>query len=364
MKMNVVKIIIAIILSPGIIPTYGQVSTPEKGTLVTENLTSSVLKENRIGLSPERRVKVYLPPGYSFSKKSYPVVYYLHNTFYNPDKLFEDGSVINLIERGLSNGIVREFILVAADYSSPTTGSIYENSPVSGKWLDFTIKELVPFIDRKFRTLATRNSRAITGDFFGGRGALKLAMTQADVFSVVYALHPVATGTGQLPWPYIDIDWKKTHEAKSFDDIRKADGRTLLFVVFSQAFLPNLDRPPLFCDFYTEVEDGILKYKPDNLLKIKRQFLLDETLNECADNLRTMRGIAFDWGRFDNTYAHVHSNQEFSRKLQDLGIDHEAEEYSGNPWDRTWTDHGRFYSRVLPFLNRHLLFEPTNNLKQ
>lgn len=357
MKPNIIKIIIIVNVLMGATPNYGQSPISLKGTLLTENLTSSVLKENRIGLNPERAVKVYLPPGYSSSKKSYPVVYYLHNTFYNPDKLVEDGKMIDLLERGLSNGTVREFILVAADYSSPTTGSIYENSPVSGKWLDFTVKELVPFIDRKFRTLATRESRAVTGDFFGGRGALKLAMTHADVFSVVYALHPVATGTGPLPWPYIDIDWKKTHEAKSFDDIRKADGRTQLFLAFSQAYLPNLNRPPLFCDFYTEEENGVLKYLPEKILKIKKGFLLDETLNECADNLRTMRGIAFDWGRFDNTYAHVYSNQEFSRKLQDLGIGHEAEEYSGNPWDRTWTDHGRFYSRVLPFLNRHLLFD-------
>ncbi len=363
MKVSVTKLFITVILFMTASTSYGQSTTSVKGTMVTENLESSILKENRIGIDPRRKVKVYLPPGYGSSKKSYPVVYYLHSAFSNPDKLFENERVIELVERAFTQGIVREFIFVAADYTSPTIGSIYENSPVSGRWLDFTIQELVPFIDRRFRTLATRASRAVTGDFFGGRGALKLAMTHAEVFSVVYALHPVGTGTGQLPWPYIDIDWKKAHEAKSFDDIRKADGRTQIFVAFSQAYLPNLNRPPLFCDFYTEVEEGSLKYLPDRILKLKKGFLLDETLNECADNLRTMRGIAFDWGRFDNTYAHVHSNQQFSRKLADLGIDHEAEEYSGNVWDHTWTDHGRFYSRVLPFLDRHLLFESRTKIK-
>ena len=87
------------------------------------------------------------------------------------------------------------------------------------------------------------------------------------------------------------------------------------------------------------------------------EFLLDQTLNESEKNLRSMRGIAFDWGRFDETRAHVVSNRDFSRKLQDLGIEHEAEEYAGNPFDKNWTDNGRFFSRVLPFLERYLIFK-------
>jgi hypothetical protein len=83
-------------------------------------------------------------------------------------------------------------------------------------------------------------------------------------------------------------------------------------------------------------------------------FLLDETLNEAAPALRSMRGLAFDWGRFDTTQAHVSSNRQFSRKLEDLGVEHEAEEYRGDPFNRTWTDDGRFAKRALPFLARHL----------
>jgi hypothetical protein len=51
----------------------------------------------------------------------------------------------------------------------------------------------------------------------------------------------------------------------------------------------------------------------------------------------------------------VISNRQFSRKLEDLGIEHEAEEYRGDPWNRTWTEDGRFAKRVLPFLRRHLV---------
>lgn len=277
----------------------------------------------------------------------YPVVYYCHNIFWSAEKLFEDGRLVSLLERGFANGVVNEFILVAADYSTPTTGSVYENSPTTGRWLDFTVKELVPFIDSKFRTIKNRESRALIGDLMGGRGALKLAMVNPDVFSVVYALHPVATGTGDIPWPYVNIDWKKIHQAKSFDDIN--DGRTMLFVTFCQAFLPNPNRPPFYCNFFMEIENGEPKLNVANAIKMEGAFLLDETLNEFEKNLRSMRGIGFDWGRFDETRAHVESNRDFSRKLQDLGIEHEAEEYAGNTYDKNWIDTDDFILVCFPF---------------
>ncbi|QIP14539.1 esterase family protein [Spirosoma aureum] len=326
------------------------------GTLSTEKLASTILRDNRIGLDTNRDIKVYLPPGYANSSKSYPVVYYCHSIFTNAEKLVGDGTIINLLERGFANGVVNEFIFVVADYSTPTTGSIYENSPVSGRWLDFTTDELVPFIDGRFRTLRHRDSRALAGDFMGGRGVLKLAMVRPDLFSVVYALHPVATGIGFLPWSSVDIDWKKIHRAKSFADL-KGDGRAQIFVTVSQAYLPNMNRPPFYCDFFTELENGETKLNVENTRKSKRGFHLEETLDESVENLQTMRGIAIDWGRFDPNQDHVQSNRVFSRKLEDLGIEHEAEEYRGNPWNRNWTENGRFYARVLPFLARYLVFD-------
>jgi len=333
-------------------------TSPERkhGTLITEQLTSKILQENRVNLDPNRKVKVYLPPDYATSGKSYPVVYYCHNIFYNSERLFQDSKLIDLLEQGFANNIVKEFIFVAADYSTASTGSLYENSPISGRWLDFTVQELVPYIDSKFRTLRQRESRAVVGDFMGGRGALKLAMSHAEVFSVVYALHPVATGRGYMPWSEVQIDWKKIHNAKSAADI-VGDGRAQIFVAVCQSALPNLTRPPFYCDFFVEPSDGESKLNPENVIKAKKEFHLEETLTESATNLRTMRGIAFDWGRFDANQDHVYSNREFSRRLEDLGIEYEAEEYRGTPFNKTWTDTGRFATRVLPFLARHLVFE-------
>jgi S-formylglutathione hydrolase FrmB len=325
-------------------------------SIVDEVFVSTVLQQNFIGLDPERRMKVFLPPGYAKSTRRYPAVYFLHNAWWSPRQMVEDGRMQRLLERGFASGVSRGFILVVADYTGPTTGSLYENSPVSGRWLDYTVDEVVPLIDRKYRTIARRESRAVVGDFFGGRGALKLAMTKADVFSVAYAMHPVATGTGDIPWMSLEIDWSRMYAAKTYAELAGA-GRSQIFWAIHQAFAPNVSRPPCFCNFYVEMNDGKPQYNPERAHAMQKEFLLDGTLAESAANLRSMRGLAFDWGRFDTTQAHVTSNRQFSRMLEDLGVEHEAEEYRGGPFDRTFTDDGRFATRVLPFLEKHLAAE-------
>lgn len=338
---------------PALLFALPLVAAPAPVNVVDEVLTSKLLPENRIGLNPERHMKVYLPPGYAKSGQRYPVVYFLHNAWWGPKQMADDGRMKHLLERGFAEGTAREFILVVADYTGPTTGSLYENSPVTGRWLDYTVDEIVPLIDRRYRTLARRESRAVVGDFFGGRGALKLAMTKADVFSVAYAMHPVATGTGDVPWSALEVDWPRMHAAKSYGELGGL-GRSQIFWAIHQAFAPNVSNPPCYCDLYTELKDGKPSYNGDRVLAMKRQFLLDETLPESAAALRSLRGLALDWGRFDTTQAHVTSNRQFSRLLEDLGIEHEAEEYRGDPWNRSFTEDGRFATRVLPFLERYL----------
>ncbi|PZR38583.1 MAG: hypothetical protein DI538_09325 [Azospira oryzae] len=327
----------------------------KQGKVIDEHLVSTILKENRIGLNPDRKVKIYLPPGYSSSTKSYPVIYYLHSLGSSAEQLFADGKLTQVMERAFNSGVINEVIIVAADYSSPTIGSLFENSVVSGRWLDFIVKELVPFIDNTFRTLRTKDSRALAGDFIGGRGALKLAMTHSETFSMVYALHPVATGMGYTPWTDLQLDWQKIYQARTFDEIGN-DFRSRIFVAVSQAFVPDINHPPFYGKLFVEQVNGQFRLNTENMMKAKAGFHLEETLNESVTHLKAVH-IAFDWGRFDSNQDHVYSNQTFSRKLRDLGIEHEAEEYNGDPWSKNWTADGRVYTRMLPFFASHLVFD-------
>ena len=176
--------------------------------------------------------------------------------------MFEDGNLQRLLERGFADGVVKEFILVAADYTGPTTGSLYENSPVSGRWLDYAVDEVVPLVDGKYRTLARRESRAVVGDFFGGRGALKLAMVKADVFSVAYAMHPVATGVGDIPWPSSRSTGRactprRTTASSAAWGARRSSGP------FTRLSRPMWPKPPATATSIIELKDGKPVYNPD-----------------------------------------------------------------------------------------------------
>lgn len=334
-------------------------SQDKHGKVITDTIASSVLKENLLGVDANRKVMIYLPPGYETSKQSYPVLYYCHSMFGSADIIMQGAPIVKLSERAFTKGVINELIIVVADYSTSGVGSLYENSPVSGRWLDFTTKELVPYIDKKFRTIPQAESRAIVGDFMGGRGAIKLAMNYPDIFSVMYAMHPVALGMGYLPWTDLGIDWKKILNAKSPNNLAdlQGDGRIKIFVAVCQAFLPNPSKPPFYCDFYMELHDGKVTLNAEKMAKAKKGFMLEDNIIESASNLRKLRGFAFDWARDDGNFDHVFAARVFSRDLDDAGVEHEAEEYRGNPWNQNWPDNGRFYARVLPFLSRYLLFE-------
>lgn len=332
----------------------GLAQTVRHGSLTTETIDSTCLCANRIGLDPRRSVIVYLPPSYATSGRAYPVIYYCHGLGTNNAQLFADGRVQRILDRAISAGVVGEFILVAADYSSPTVGSLFENSDTSGRWLDFTVKELVPFVDGHFRTLANRDSRGVSGDSMGAYGALKLAMCYPEVFGAVYALHPVGTGTGVAPLRD-RVDWQRIYRARSFQDLG-GDFLAKIFVGIAQAYLPNPDRPPFCCDFMVELKNGKPEIDVAHTEKIQAGFLLDHLPLATIDHLRRLRGVAFDWARYDPNPDHVFSNQVFTRKLEELGIEHEAEEYDGVPGASNWTDEGRVYREMLPFFARHLVF--------
>lgn len=326
-----------------------------RGSVTTLHFTSKILRGTRTALDLDRKLTVFLPPGYADSGRSYPVAYFCHSIFQKPDTVLADGKLPGLIEEAFARGIVKEFIVVVGDYTSATTGSLYENASATGKWLDYTVEEIVPFVDSHFRTLRQSGSRAVMGEMMGGRGALLLAMTHPEIFGVVYAMNPVGTGTGWLPIQSYP-NWSRMHQAKSFADL-DGDHISQIFLTMSQAFLPNPDRPPFYCDFIMEMRDGQLAYQADNARKQVAAFSLNHQVPQYAANLRQLRGIAFDWSRYDPIQDHVYATQAFTRTLESFGIEHEAEEYRGVYWAENWRPNGRFASRVLPFFARHLAFQ-------
>ena len=124
-------------------------------------------------------VCVVLPAGYNSSApRRYPVLFYLHGLFENEHSWIDRGGQ-EILEGLLSSGKVGEFIVVLPDAGK----SFYVNSyDGRDRYEDFFIQELVPWVDRTYRTLATRETRGIEGDSMGGYGSLHLAMRHSDIF--------------------------------------------------------------------------------------------------------------------------------------------------------------------------------------
>jgi pimeloyl-ACP methyl ester carboxylesterase len=325
----------------------------EKAQIVSRNFEG-----NKIGIGKTRKFQVYLPDGYAGSSKRYPVLYFLHSFFEDENTFFNHQRGKKLFDQAITSGAIADVIVVTVDFSTPLGGSLFTNSPVTGNWHSFMLEELVPHIDRSYRTLSTRKSRGIFGHFIGGNGAIRFASRHPDVFGSVYALHPVGTGFGHLLMQSRP-NWEKLMKVKSLDEI-KGDGLSEIFSAIYQAHLPNPEKAPLYFDPPARMENGKLILDSALVEKVQAGFFLEKQVPEYAENMKKLIGFKFDWGRHDPNQDHVYSNQFYSRKLNEFGVPHEAEEYNGAGGSEIFAADGRIANDVMPFFQKHLTFGRPN----
>lgn len=134
---------------------------------------------------------VIIPDSYKKSNKKFPVVYLLHG--YSGNYATWVKSFKEVTEQVDKYG----FIVIGVDgnYSS-----WYFDSPIdlTFKYETYIIDELVPFIDMKYKTIASRVGRAISGLSMGGHGALYLSFKHQDVFGTAGSM---SGGVDFRPFP-------------------------------------------------------------------------------------------------------------------------------------------------------------------
>jgi pimeloyl-ACP methyl ester carboxylesterase len=347
------RISLALLLAMATLPATARASDSQ---VVNRQIDSKSFSDNKIGTNPVRKMAIYLPAGYDASNAHYPVIFFLPNDFDGDYRsIFDAHAAQTLFDQAITESKIQKFVLVAVDMSTSLGNSWSVNSPVTGNWEDFAVQELIPYIDAHFRTLANRDSRGIAGSFMGGYGAIRLAMEHPDIFGAVYAMHPVGTGSGLKIMDGIP-NWDILANAKSMDDVKK-DGGALIFTTIFQAHLPNPDKPPLYIDLSAHKEGDQLVIDSRLMAKLRDNFFIESMVPQYADNLKSLRGFKFDWDRSDQNQDHVYSNQALTHKLNEFGIRHEAEEYNGTWGEPNWGIDGRVYSEVLPFFEKHLVFE-------
>jgi S-formylglutathione hydrolase FrmB len=328
----------------------------QEGRLAREKIYSASLEKTVTGESPDRSVIVYLPPGYDkVETKRYPVVYLLHGitdtneVWVNEWTKRKDtwGTIQGVMNNGIAERLFGEMIIVMPNELTSWGGSFYTNSPVTGNWEDFTVKDLVNHIDRKYRTLARAASRGIVGHSMGGYGAIRLGMKFPDVFSVIYAMNPAVLGWGgdlTIENPaFASVLKMKTREEALKDGIYP-----LGIIVIGQAFSPNTYKPPFFVDFPFETIEGKLQPAEPAFSKWQENFPVN-MVEKFRTNLSKLRGLRFDSG-YEDEFTHIPpTSRALSSTLTKFGIEHVFEEYNGDHRNRLWGRTGRIATEVLPY---------------
>ena len=137
-----------------------------------------VVKVPSASLGSEQAATILLPSTYTASRRRYPVLYLLHGGGQDHTAFATRGWF-----RAQAS---REMIIV-----TPGVGdSWYVNSAADpkAKYEDFVVKDLVAFVDSQYRTIASREGRAVAGVSMGAWGAMLLGLKHHQVFGAVGAL--------------------------------------------------------------------------------------------------------------------------------------------------------------------------------
>lgn len=148
-------------------------------------------RQESVVLGREMPVRVLLPNGYEKGTERFPVLILLHGLG-GDYRNWVDKTALELKSRSLG------LIIVMPDGGN----SWYTDSATEPKdaYDSYIVKELIPYVDKEFRTIARRESRMVAGLSMGGFGALKFALKYPQLFSAAGSF------SGALDAPLRDAD--------------------------------------------------------------------------------------------------------------------------------------------------------------
>src|SRR3954453_8036508 len=172
-------------------------SKSKTGTVVVLEHTSQLLKGNALGDPHVRKLAAWLPPAYdqgasptrSGKVQRFPVLYDLvgftgSGIAHVGWKAFSE-NVPERASRLLHEQKMGPAIIVFPDCFTALGGNQYVNSSAIGPYADYLVREIVPFVDREFRTLASREHRGCFGKSSGGYGAIVHGMKYASTWGAI-----------------------------------------------------------------------------------------------------------------------------------------------------------------------------------
>lgn len=336
----------------------GQTAKPAAtSTLEDLLIPAPSLAGNMLGDPTTQQVFVYLPPSYGTQpSRRFPTLYLLHGYSSRPAAWvkgeYQEMHLQAEMDSLIAKGIAKEMIVVVPNGRNAYLGSFYSNSVVSGNWEDFVYRDVVQYVDGKYRTLARSSSRGIAGHSMGGYGAFMLAMKHPDVFGAVYSMSPCCFGfEGDLSAE--NPSWARAAKINSSNIFSSTpasldDFFTVAMVAISVAFSPNKDKGPVYIDvpFIDKQGKPVPNEPAYSNYRAKMPLYLIE---RYRTNLSQLRGIILDVGEIDE-FTHIRrGTAKVSAELSQREIPHSFEIYKGG-------DHGnkireRFSNKVVPFFS-------------
>ena len=297
---------------------------------------SSVLAGNVCGDPAARPLWVYLPPDYETSGLRYPVLWCLTG-FTGAGEMAVTGNrwapgLGARMDRLVADGCPPA-IVAFPDCFTRWGGSQYCNSSALGPYEDYLCDELVPFLDGAVRTIPDRSARGVFGKSSGGYGAIRLGMRRPQVFGAL-ACHSGDMGFAFCYLPDFARCAARLAAAggleawvEGFEKSEKkkgADFAAINTLGMAAAYSPNPDSPFGF-DLPYDEETGELR--PDVWERWRAHdpaVMIGDPA--CADALKSQKLVFLDCGDRDQFQLHL-GMRLFVKRLEDLGIPHEAEEF-------------------------------------
>jgi enterochelin esterase-like enzyme len=162
-------------------------------------------------LNMDRKYAIYLPPDYETAQRSYPVLYLLHGGGDDQTGWVQFGEVQNITDKAIREGTATAMIIVMPDANTGRRG--YFND-IKGDWRyeDFFFQELMPFIEKTYRTKNDKRYRAVSGLSMGGGGSFMYALHHPELFA---AACPLSASTGPVTLEDAKTAYRRANPALS-----------------------------------------------------------------------------------------------------------------------------------------------------
>ncbi|MGH9937233.1 MAG: alpha/beta hydrolase-fold protein [Blastocatellia bacterium] len=147
-------------------------------------------------LGMQRRMHIYFPPGYNGGKEHYPVFYLLHGGGDEDSGWSSIGRAGFIIDNLLAANKARPMIVVMPNGSLPRPANLPPPTPgappnpavtaaLQERFTNELLKDIVPFVEKNYRTLPGATNRAIAGLSMGGGQTTRVVTTNPDQFAYV-----------------------------------------------------------------------------------------------------------------------------------------------------------------------------------